>query len=91
MSSIVAGISETVKGVANTIAATITTIINAVLSVFAMVADVAKHAVSFVLANIIPIGVVVALLVGFSAYQQRQGKAIGGSTTRAKIQGKKRA
>ncbi|CAF9918338.1 MAG: hypothetical protein GOMPHAMPRED_001493 [Gomphillus americanus] len=87
MASIISALQDIVAGILNFIQAIISTIMSTISGTFSVAGSTVKegtHAtgnlIDLVLSNIIPIGVVIAALVGFSAYQQSRGRAVGGKT-----------
>jgi len=92
MTGITSSISNLIQSIYGIFAGVINTVLSGVQGVFAVfgtlianIADLARSAVSLVLGNIVIIGVVVAAFVGYSAYQQRRGRQVQGSTFTKKI------
>ncbi|MCJ1325036.1 hypothetical protein MMC10_001698 [Thelotrema lepadinum] len=92
MTGILSSIQNLLQSILDIFKGLFNTILSGLEGVFALtgtavedVAALAKSLVDLVLGNIVIIGVLIAALVGFSAYQQRQGKAVNGSTMSKKL------
>ncbi|KAF6227959.1 hypothetical protein HO133_007687 [Letharia lupina] len=91
MSSVATGISNLISSLFEILTGIVRSVFSAVQSVFglardliASIFDLMSGLVGFVLGNIVIIGVLVAVYVGYSAYRQKnQGGGITGGTKRS--------
>ncbi|MCJ1411402.1 hypothetical protein MMC19_005491 [Ptychographa xylographoides] len=88
MTGITSSISALISSIIQIFTSILNTILNGVQSVAAVagtlvkdVFDLASGLVGFLLGNIVIIGVLIAAFVGYTVYQQRQGKSLSGKKT----------
>jgi len=87
MTGITSSIANLLQSIWDVFASLVNTLLSGVQGVFALVAtavhsvvDLMSGLVGFLLGNIVIIGVLVAAFVGYSAYQQKSGRTVGGSS-----------
>ncbi|MCJ1436006.1 hypothetical protein MMC27_005384 [Xylographa pallens] len=85
VSSIIGLITSIIQTIANVFTSLLSAVVSGIESVFGLFGTLGKDAfdlvsglVGFLLGNIVIIGMLVAAFVGYTVYQQRQGKSVSG-------------
>jgi hypothetical protein len=84
ISNLLSSIFDIFRGLFNTLLSSVQGVLSVFTTTLGSVTDLFQGIVNLLLGNIVLIGVAVAAVVGWSAYQQRRGNVQQGSAIRAK-------